>query len=76
MADKQTVVLIDGGNAGIAALIAKHLKVGDVLVCDVEPAKVIKINRGCIAPPLSKRLLVNHGQYRQFEKRDKRKNFR
>lgn len=73
-ADRNDVVVI-GGNVGISALIAEHLKVGDVITCDVEPVKVIRINRGCIAPPIEK-VLINHGDYRQFEKRDKRKNFK
>lgn len=75
MTDKSEVVVIGGGNVGIAALLAKHLKVGDEITCEVEPAKVIKINRGCIAPPI-KRISINNGDYRQFEKRDKRKNFK
>jgi pyruvate/2-oxoglutarate dehydrogenase complex dihydrolipoamide dehydrogenase (E3) component len=75
MLNKSKVIVIGSGPSGIAALLAKHLKVGDALICEVEPAKVIKINRGCIALPI-KKLSINNGNYRQFEKRDKRKNFR
>jgi hypothetical protein len=79
-----TQIILLGGNPSseqVAKLLKEHLSVVDTIVCDVMPAKKVcvvdihLINRGCIAPPIG-RIHKVHGEYRQFEKRDKRKHFR
>lgn len=66
------VVVIGGGNVGRKALVTSMLsKLDNVVVVD-NPV-VYEIKPHPLLPEIKK---VEHGSYRQFEKRDKRKNFR
>jgi len=72
------VVLIHGGNIAIAESITHMLSAMDNVVVVVieqqEPVSINLNNFGCIGEILP--IKNEHGSYRQFEKRDKRKNFR
>lgn len=74
--DRNDVIVIGGGNMAITASIAHMLSAIDNIVV-VEPQEPILINVndfGCIGEIVA--IKNEHGKYRQFEKRDKRKNFR
>ena len=67
-------IVVGGGNVSKSALIANILdKLDNVVVID-KPT-VIEIKPPPSLPDI-KFSLIEHGSYRQFEKVDKRKNFR
>ena len=69
------VVIIGGGNQGLNAAITARLdQLDQVMLVDVQDPIAYEI-KSFPREPISI-LLNQHGQYRQFEKRDKRKNFR
>ena len=67
------VLVVGGGNTGISALMASALAKLDKEVIVIDKPIPYVINT---IPPSPKITLVEHGSYRQFEKTDKRKNYR
>lgn len=73
---KFSTVVIGGGNAGLnSAILATLKQIDKIMVVDVQEPIVYALK----ALPRINDALINikkDGQYRQFEKRDKRKNFK
>lgn len=67
------VLVVGGGSTGSSALIASALAKLDkeVIVVDKPIPYVIEAR-----PPLLEIKIIEHGSYRQFEKIDKRRNFK
>jgi hypothetical protein len=68
-----TKVLVIGGTAAIAKIVARKLKEDDLFHCEFIPESCVKVNIGCIGESIKGRSVGI--DYRQFIKRDKRKNF-
>ena len=70
-----SVVLIGCGNQGLNAEIVARLKqIDQIMIVDVKQPIIYEL-KAIPREPINF-LLKEHGTYRQFEKRDKRKNFR
>lgn len=77
--DRNDVVVIGGGNTGLGKAISAMLTATDAMMVLGEVAeKTVFEFRAFPREPIDILLVEHkqHGAYRQFEKRDKRKNFR